>query len=369
MRVLASIIAFGVLLVAFAGAADGRVARGCTVKHHAQCSGVDLSGSDLRGAELHHANLHGAVLHHANLRGAVLHHANLRGAELHHADLRGVDLEHADLRGVSLHHANLRGAHLRGAKLHHLPEGGTGVRTGAACSPNCQGADLSYADLTNAELAGADLRYANLTGANLTGAELRSANLAYANLTSAVLTGADFTGAVNCTTAVPAGVLSGEGCAGDPAPVCYSTVPYTASTGTFTVTANTFVQTSTFTIPDNDTQITSLTVNAAVGTTSANITSSGRTFTVSFSGATTNSFSQSLSGSQAPWTTSPGTAFRSLTWNVADTGYGVAGAGRIRVNGGGTIATWSTGSSSSTDQRIRVTVSIAGTTRIAVPCS
>jgi hypothetical protein len=333
MRVVISAVVLATFLAVFVGAADGRTIRGCGLKHHAKCAGVDLSGVDLRGVALHHA------------------------------DLRGANLERADLRGVNLRHANLRGARLRGAKLHHRPTPAKGVRLGAACSPNCEGADLSHADLTNAVLAGADLRYANLTGANLTGAELRSANVAYANLTSAVLSGADFTGAVNCATAVPAGVLNGEGCADDPAPVCYSTTPYSASTGTFTVTGNAFTQTSTYAIPDNDTQITSLTVNAAVGTTSVATTSTSRSFTVGFSGATTNTYGQSLTGLQAPWSTNPGTAFRSLTWNVADTGYGLVGAGRVRVNGAGTISTWSS------DQRIRVTVTITGTTRVAGPCS
>jgi hypothetical protein len=333
MRVVISAVALVIVLAAFVGAAEGRTIRGCGLKHHAKCAGVDLSGVDLRGIALHHA------------------------------DLRGANLERADLRGVNLRHANLRGARLRGAKLHHRPARAKGVRLGASCSPNCEGADLSHADLTNADLAGADLRYANLTGANLTGAELRSANVAYIILTSAVMTATDFTGAVNCATALPAGVLNGEGCADDPAPVCHSTIPYSAATGTFTVTGNTFAQTSTYAIPDNDTEITSLTVNAAVGTTSVATTTTSRYFTVSFSGATTNTYSQSLTGLQAPWSTNPGTAFRSLTWNVADTGYGLAGAGRIRVNGAGTIGTWNS------DQRIRVTVTITGTTRVAGPCS
>ena len=303
-----------------------------------------------------------ALVHHAQCAKADLHGRDLRGTVLHHADLHGANLERADLRGVNLRYANLRGAHMRRAKLHHLPPG---TRSTPACSPNCEGADLSHADLTNAELAGADLRYATLTGANLTGAELRSANLAYADLTSADLSTADFTGATNCATAIPAGVLAGRGCADDSAITCYSTAPYTAQTGTFTVNSNTSVQTFSYAIPDANTQITSLTVQASVGTTSANITSSSRSFTVSFSGTTTGTFSQTLSGLQSPWSTNPGTAVHSSTWDVTDTGYGVAGAGRIRVNGGGTIGTWST----NPDQRIRVTVQISGTQRVSVPCS
>lgn len=334
MRALVTLVAL-IALAASAGAAEARSVNGCALKHHAKCAGIDLSGRDLRGVKLHHA------------------------------DLRGANLEGADLRGASLRHANLRGARLRGAKLHHHPRRGRGARSTPACSPNCQGADLSHVDLTNAQLAGADLRYANLTSANLTGAELRSANLAYANLTSATLTGADFTGAANCTTASPAGVLAGAGCADETATVCYRTSPYTAQTGTFLVTSNSFSQISTYMLADNDTQITSLTVQAWVVATGFNITSTGRLFTVYFSGATSNGFSQSLAGNQAPWSTYGGTAPQSRGWDVADTGYGVAGAGRIRVNGGGTLGTWST----NPDQRIRVVVYVSGTTRVAVPCA
>ena len=55
-------------------------------------------------------------------------------------------------------------------------------------------ANLSYANLTGADLTGADLSYANLTGANLTGADLTDVNLTGANLTYINLTGADLTG-------------------------------------------------------------------------------------------------------------------------------------------------------------------------------
>ena len=56
-------------------------------------------------------------------------------------------------------------------------------------------ADLSYADLSNANLRNADLSYANLRGANLSDADLRDANLRGANLRYADLRGADLHGA------------------------------------------------------------------------------------------------------------------------------------------------------------------------------
>ena len=355
-------------LTATAGATDGRV---CTIAHHARCAGADLARHDLRGADLRHATLRRASLHHADLRGAVLHHADLRGAVLHHVDLRGADLEYADLRGVDLRHADLRGARLRGARLHHLPGRASASRRPRAtpsCAPDeCVGADLSYADLTGAVLNATNLSYASLVGANLTGAQLRSADLWFADLTGAVLTATDFTGALDCSMTVPPGVLAGRGCADDPttAPVCYAETTYSSSTGTFIVTGNTFMQQSSMVIPGNDTQITSLTVEAWIPTSSANVTSSGRSFTVAFSGATTGTFAQTLTGQQNPWTGNSGPTHRSLAWNVADTGYDVSGAGRIRVSGAGTIGTWS----ANPDQRISVIVHITGTTRTATPCS
>ncbi|HAB0785633.1 TPA_asm: hypothetical protein GIO56_14765, partial [Listeria monocytogenes] len=73
------------------------------------------------------------------------------------ANLRGANLSYADLSC-----ANLRGANLRGANLSY--------------------ADLSCANLRVANLSYADLSCANLRGANLSGADLSGANLSYADL-------------------------------------------------------------------------------------------------------------------------------------------------------------------------------------------
>jgi uncharacterized protein YjbI with pentapeptide repeats len=56
---------------------------------------------------------------------------------------------------------------------------------------NLSGADLTQADLTDANLAGADLTDADLTHANLIEADLTDAYLGGANLTSADLTSAN----------------------------------------------------------------------------------------------------------------------------------------------------------------------------------
>ena len=61
-------------------------------------------------------------------------------------------------------------------------------------------ANLSGADLTNAEFQGTSFYDATLTGANLNRCYLEGANIRYANLTDAHLNGADLTG-VNLTLA------------------------------------------------------------------------------------------------------------------------------------------------------------------------
>ncbi|MGA1170330.1 MAG: pentapeptide repeat-containing protein [Ilumatobacteraceae bacterium] len=94
------------------------------------------------------------------------HHGDLSGAKfarakLHGADLRGARLDKANFRGVVLRHADLREASLKGANFSPTNPRGRLVRSTPACDPNCQDADLAYANLTGA----------NLTDANLTDAE------------------------------------------------------------------------------------------------------------------------------------------------------------------------------------------------------
>ncbi|EAE3435534.1 pentapeptide repeat-containing protein [Listeria monocytogenes] len=85
------------------------------------------------------------------------HEKWLRDGYGERANLRGANLSYADLSC-----ANLRGANLRGANLSY--------------------ADLSCANLRVANLSYADLSCANLRGANLSGADLSGANLSYADL-------------------------------------------------------------------------------------------------------------------------------------------------------------------------------------------
>lgn len=85
---------------------------------------------------------------------------------LHGANLRFADLSDADLHGAELSYADLRGANLRDADLR--------------CA-DLSHANLSCADLWGANLRSVDLRFADLRDAALHGADLSDANLRDAN--------------------------------------------------------------------------------------------------------------------------------------------------------------------------------------------
>ncbi|HHP9926654.1 TPA: pentapeptide repeat-containing protein [Listeria monocytogenes] len=116
------------------------------------------------------------------LRDGYGERANLRGANLSYADLSCANLRGANLRGANLSYADLSCANLRGANLR-----GANLSYADLSCANLRVANLSYADLSCANLRGANLSYAdlscaNLRGANLSGADLSGANLSYADL-------------------------------------------------------------------------------------------------------------------------------------------------------------------------------------------
>lgn len=186
-----------------------------------------LNGADLRGANLLFANLHMADLKRANLTGANLHGATIVGAEIIRADLSeanlseatlegatlamatfteadlskanleganlgGTNLIRADLRGAHLVRADLSGANLSGGlNLIEVPRSrGVSLYEGdPLAGANLSRADLTEANLSDANLSRADLTEADLSGANLYEADLSGANLSDANLSRSVLVG------------------------------------------------------------------------------------------------------------------------------------------------------------------------------------
>jgi hypothetical protein len=95
-----------------------------------------------------------------------------KSADLSRANLYEANLYRADLRWANLYEANLYGADLREADLYEA---------------NLYRANLSMADLYGANLYGAELRGADLCGANLRWAELSMADLRGADLYGADL--------------------------------------------------------------------------------------------------------------------------------------------------------------------------------------
>ena len=102
----------------------------------------------------------------ANLRELV-ETAVRRGADLSGADLIDADFNGLNLRRAHLYNTDLFGANFRGADL----------RGANLIAADLRGADLSGADLRGANLLGADFREADLSGADLRGANLDDANL------------------------------------------------------------------------------------------------------------------------------------------------------------------------------------------------
>jgi hypothetical protein len=140
------------------------------------------------------------------------------------------------------------------------------------------------------------------------------------------------------------------------------------TSGNFTVTGNSFSQTSSYALPGVNTQnngdvqyrISNVTINARTGSSGTTICTTSRYFRVDFSGTSTSAGTGggTKSGLNTPWSNNSGTTERSQAqgWTLA---YGNAGAGRFRVRGDGTIGTWST----SPDQRIYVNIDVVGFSR------
>ena len=116
---------------------------------------------------------------------------HLNGADLTGADLSDANLGGADLTEVTLRDADLAGADLTGATLRDADLTRADLTEAALRSADLGGADLTEATLRNTGLRSADLQATTLTGATLTRADLTGAFLGGADLTEATLAGAD----------------------------------------------------------------------------------------------------------------------------------------------------------------------------------
>jgi pentapeptide repeat protein len=111
------------------------------------------------------------------------------------ADLSGANLSDANLIRVNLRGADLSDANLLGANLLDANLLGANLRDANLIRVNLRGANLRSADLIRANLSDANLRDADLRDANLRDADLSDADLRDANLSGADLRGADLSDA------------------------------------------------------------------------------------------------------------------------------------------------------------------------------
>ena len=116
---------------------------------------------------------------------------DLRGANLSRADLSDANLRGANLRGADLSRADLSDANLSDANLRGADLSRADLSDANLRGANLRGANLSRADLSDANLRGANLSRADLSDANLSRANLSDANLSRADLSDANLRGAD----------------------------------------------------------------------------------------------------------------------------------------------------------------------------------
>jgi hypothetical protein len=104
----------------------------------------------------------------------------------------GADLSNADLINANLRGADLTGAYLRDANLERADLRYVNLRGAILEFTNLHSADLSFADLSDAYLDNADLSFADLSGANLSFANLRDDVILWETIWSNVVSQSDY---------------------------------------------------------------------------------------------------------------------------------------------------------------------------------
>lgn len=155
----------------------------------ADLSYANLSWADLRMANLSNTNLHNAKLSRANLEKAHLYETILTGSDLSNANLREAKISWSYLSEVDLSEANLKGADLDNTNLNKANLKKADLSRATLCDADLSEADLREADLTFAVLCMTNLSKANLCGADLRGADFSFADLNSTNLQGANLSG------------------------------------------------------------------------------------------------------------------------------------------------------------------------------------
>jgi uncharacterized protein YjbI with pentapeptide repeats len=125
----------------------GSVLNGCTLQPEINCSGADLSGS----------NLTNVLPYQSTLIAFKIDSANAEGLSMSFSDARRLQTRGTMLIGAGATRSNLKGAQLSGAELSF--------------------AAIALADLTGADLSGANLGFGDVSGFDMTRANLAGVNI------------------------------------------------------------------------------------------------------------------------------------------------------------------------------------------------
>ena len=129
-----------------------------------------------------------ALAYGARLGWTILQAVKAR-ADLSYTNLSRADLSCADLSRADLSYTNLSCADISRADL-----SGANLSDADLASADLSRADLSCADLSRADLSGANLSDADLASADLASADLSGTNLSWSDLSDADLSRADLSG-------------------------------------------------------------------------------------------------------------------------------------------------------------------------------
>lgn len=149
-----------------------------------QASGVRLNDASLILANLSKSDFFGAHFERADLRRANLLGADLRGAFFLETRLAGAIMEDVDMRPGAIYNAG-----------HGTIDDASIYKDGARVA-NLSGADMENAQMARANMQDAVLYAVNLKGADLTNVGLTNANLRNANFEGAKVRGTRFADAV-----------------------------------------------------------------------------------------------------------------------------------------------------------------------------
>ncbi len=131
----------------------------------------------------------------------------LQGAFLSYADLTDANLSNVDILLASVAYGKLDGINMTGAKMSATSTTNASLVGAKLADIQCVLCAGSNTNFSNADLHGANFTSAELTSANFRGADLTGTNFTLADLTGVDLTDAKLDDAVYCQTVMPDGTI------------------------------------------------------------------------------------------------------------------------------------------------------------------